>query len=216
MSRWCGAVDNCHLKRLPYSCVWSSEECCTPIMLERGTLLPGMRRLGWPSGMLLLCTRFSFQMHHALSDWWSSLAECDIHGYQGREKGEGVHKKAQIKGYCLCSISPVLCWNGRNVASRPTGLQSLQPLMNFKRPFSFKAGCWLTACRLAKHSRREERRREEHRRVGGRREGGAGKVSWHPGRVGYWMSLTVRDNRALCMGSHCRNILDPATRVERE
>lgn len=107
---------------------------------------------------------------------------------------EGVHKKPQIKGCSLCSVSPVLCWNGRNVAGRPTGSQSLQPLMNFKRPFSFKAGCWLTACCLAKHSggkrREERRRREEQKRVGGRGE--AGKVSWHLGWVGYWMSLKVR------------------------
>lgn len=79
---------------------------------------------------------------------------------------EGVHKKPQIKGCSLCSVSPVLCWNGRNVAGGPTGSQSFQPLMNFKRPFSFKAGCWLTACCLAKHSgEKEERRREEHKRV---------------------------------------------------
>lgn len=111
---------------------------------------------------------FSFQMHRALSDWWSFLAECDIHGYQGREKGEGVHKKPWIKGCSLCSVSPVLGWNGRNVAGRLTGSQSPQPLMNFKRPFSFKAGCWLTACRLAKHSKqkkKEKRRREEHKWV---------------------------------------------------
>lgn len=185
-------------------------------MPERGTLLPGAGRLGWPSGMLLLCTLFPLQMHRALSGWWSFLAECDIHGYQGREKGEGVHKKPQIKGCSLCSVSPVLSWNGRNVAGRPAGSRSLQPLMNFKRPFSFKAGCWLTACRLAKHSggKRGERRREELKRVGGR--GDAGKVSWHLGRAGYWMSLTVRDNRPLCMRSHCRSILDPDTRVWRE
>lgn len=30
--------------------------------------------------------------------------------------------------------------------------------MNFKRAFSFKAGCWLTACRLAKHSWEKEER----------------------------------------------------------
>lgn len=98
---------------------------------------------------------------------------------------EGVHKKAQIKGCSLCSVSSVLCWNGRNVAGGPIGSQSLELLMNFKRPFSFKAGCWLTACCLAKHSggkRRGERRREEQKRVRGK--GGAGKVSWHLCRVG--------------------------------
>lgn len=177
-------------------------------MSERGTLLPGVERLGWPSGMLLLWTLFPLQMHRALSDWWSFLAECDIHGYQGREKGEGVHEKCQIKGCSLCSVSPVLSWNGRNVVGTATGSQSLQPLMNFKRPFSFKAGCWLTACCLTKHS--GGKRRTEERR------GGAGKASWHPGREGYWMSLTVRNNRPLCMKSHCRSILDPATRVWRE
>lgn len=127
-----------------------------PIILDRGTLLPGAGRLGWPSGMLLLCSQFPFQIHHALSDWWSFLAKCDIHGYQGQERGELVHKKPQIKGCSLCSVSSVLCWNGRNVAGRPTGPLSLQPLMNFKRPFSFKAGCWQTVCRLAKHSGKKE------------------------------------------------------------
>lgn len=79
----------------------------------------------------------------------------------GAREGRRVHKKPKIKGCSLCSVSPVLCWNGRNVAGRPTGSQSLQPLMNFKRPFSFKAGCWLTACRLAKHSGGKRSREEE-------------------------------------------------------
>lgn len=48
---------------------------------------------------------------------------------------KGVHKKPQIKGCSLCSVSPVLCWNGRNVAGRPTESQSLQPLMNFSKAF---------------------------------------------------------------------------------
>lgn len=162
-----------------------SEECCIPIMLERGTLLPGEGRLGWLSGMLLFSTLFRLQMHRALSDWWSFLAECDIHGYQGRENGERVHKKPQIKGCSLCLVSVILCWNGRNAAGRQTVPQSPQPLMNFKRTFSFKAGCWLAACCPAKHSGKEEEKR-----TGGskgtdwEKEVLAGRGSWHPGRVG--------------------------------
>ncbi|AWP10642.1 putative N(G)-N(G)-dimethylarginine dimethylaminohydrolase 1-like [Scophthalmus maximus] len=81
-------------------------------------------------------------------------------GTRGERRETGFHKKAQIKGCSLCSVSPVLGWNGRNVAGRPTGPQSLLPLMNFKRPFSFKAGCWLIACRLAKHLGVGEEREE--------------------------------------------------------
>lgn len=64
-------------------------------------------------------------------------------------------------------------------------------------------------------NRREEGKREEHRRVGGRREGGVGKVSWHLSRMRYWMSLSVRDNRALYMGSSRKSVLHPHIGVER-
>lgn len=86
--------------------------------------------------------------------------------------------------------------------------------MNFKRPFSFKAGCWLTACRLAKHSWEKEER------SAGGFEGEKRRRCWQselaPRQGGYWMSLTMRDNRALCMGSQCRSIPDLATRFEKE
>ncbi|CAB1437511.1 unnamed protein product [Pleuronectes platessa] len=134
-------------------------------------------------------------------------------GTRGETRETGVHKKTQIKGCSLCSVSPVLDWNGRNVAGRPTGPPSLLPLMNFKRPFSFKAGCWLIACRLAEHSGKR-REREEDERSTGRREGGVGTASWHLDGTGYWMSLTVRDNRTLCMGSCSRSVVDPGTGVE--
>lgn len=74
-------------------------------------------------------------MHRALSDCWSFLAECDIQGYQGDIREKVVHKKLQIKDCSLCPVSPVLHWNGRNVAGRPAGPRSLLPLLNLKRPF---------------------------------------------------------------------------------
>lgn len=127
-------------------------ECCTPIKLERGTLLPGARRLGWPSGMLLLGLSIPFPNAPCSIRLMVLFSRMRYPRVPWRGRGELVHKKPQIKGCSLCSVSPVLCWNGRNVAGRPAGPRSSQLLMNFKKPFSFKTGCWLTVSPQAKHS----------------------------------------------------------------
>lgn len=132
-----------------------------------------------------------------------------------REWRRGPYKKPRMKGRSRSAQSPLSCaaTAGMCQAGR-LDLRADSPLMNFEKGlFSFKAGCELTSCRLAKHrgGKEGERRGGERRRLvgGGEVEGGAGKVSWHLGRWGYWMSLTVRDNRPLCIRSHSRSILDP-------